>query len=446
MTPIRSTAAAGLVAVLAATLAAQTAPAHAAPVVYEAELATIINGAAESTHPGFTGTGYVNSANAVDAAVEFAVNSGGGTETLVFRYANGATADRPATITVDGVTRATLPFPPTGSWSTWGTQTVTASLAAGGNAVRATATTSGGLANLDSLTVGTAPPGHPEVHPALAPSLAAFYDFAHPSATNAAIEVDQGLSGTNLRLINGGAAMRVRDGAYPASTTSIQVQQIRPTVASNDDWKAGIYSSSGVPTLSAFNRVSGTTIMGWFKLTGQNPTPNSNSSDPNDRYGAVGLAGILTGNSDGHAVRALLEVFTVNGGLRLVALGRRVDGGSSQIFAATEDWRTLLPANTWVFLAATFDFDRGTMALYKNGRPIPGANTVSGDPWGINGPPEPDFTSATNPRGIKIGGSFPQNTRENNACNCRMDSLMFLNRALSAGEVAMQYSHVTGQR
>src|SRR4051794_13595357 len=183
--------------------------------------------------------------------------------------------------------------------------------------------------------------------------------------------------------------------------------------------------------------------MGWFKMTGQNPSLNSNTSDSNDTYGAIGLAGILAGNSDGHSVRALIEVFKVNGGLKLVALGRRVDGADSQVFAASENWKTLLPQNQWVFIAATFDFDNGTMALYKNGKPIPGSLTESGDPWKVKGAPEPDLTSATNPRGMKIGGDNPQNNRENLQCNCRLDSLMFLNRSISAAEVEQQYRLVT---
>jgi len=58
----------------------------------------------------------------------------------------------------------------------------------------------------------------------------------------------------------------------------------------------------------------------------------------------------------------------------------------------------------------------------------------------------PFFSSANNPRGIKIGGSFPQNTRENNPCDCRMDALMFLNRDATAAEVAEQFALVTTQR
>jgi hypothetical protein len=283
----------------------------------------------------------------------------------------------------------------------------------------------------------------PDLLPSLLPNLIAYYDFEHPVPGNVAQEQDQGLSGTNIDLVNGGAAMRVPDGAYPTSTLSMQTQQVNPTIAGNDDWKAGIYSATGVPTLNAVNHVKEVTIMGWVKMTGTNPSPNSNTADPSDYFGAIGLAGVLSGDSDGHQVRALLELINVSGVMRVVALARRVDGASSQTFAANEDWQTLLPLNEWVFLAATFDFDKGTMALYRNGQPLRGFYSVPGDPWDVAGLPEPDFTSATDPRGIKIGGSFPQNTRETNPCNCRFDGLMFLDRAVTGGEIRQQYRLAT---
>jgi hypothetical protein len=282
----------------------------------------------------------------------------------------------------------------------------------------------------------------PDVLPSLERDLVAHYDFEHPVPGNPAQEEDRGFSGTPIDLVNGGAAMRVADGAHGASSLSLQTQQVNPAVAGNDDWKAGVYSASGVPTLSAFNAVRETTIMAWVKTTGQNPSPNSNSANPSDFYGAIGLAGVLSGDSDGHAVRSLLELIQVNGTMRVVALARRVDGSSSQTFAAHEDWQTILPSNEWVFLAATFDYDTGEMRLFKNGRPLPGFYTLPGDPWGVIGPPEPDRTSPTDPRGIKIGGSFPQDTRETNPCNCRFDSLMFLDRVLERGEIQAQYSLV----
>lgn len=280
-----------------------------------------------------------------------------------------------------------------------------------------------------------------EVFPALTRNLVAHYDFEHPGRSDAATEIDQGLSRSDVSLINGGPEMRVHDGAYRASKTSIQLRQVNPGQAGNDDWKAGMYSPTGVRSLTRFNSVAGATVMGWFKMTGTNPSPNSLTADPNDHYSAVALAGVLAGESDGHVVRALLELITVNDTLRLVALGRRVDGGSSQIFAASQDWESLLPHNEWVFLSATFGFTHGTMALYKNGRPIPGSYAVAGDPWSVNGPGL-HVSSATDPRGIKIGGSFPQNTREANPCNCRIDNLMFIDRALTPLEVNQQYRWV----
>ncbi|WP_026361359.1 LamG-like jellyroll fold domain-containing protein [Amycolatopsis nigrescens] len=284
--------------------------------------------------------------------------------------------------------------------------------------------------------------GARDVYPGLRQDLAAHYDFEHPVSGNSAKEKDLGFSGTEIELVNGGAAMRARDGAYPRSRSSLETRQIGPAVAGNDDWKAGLYSASGVPTMNAFNRVQGTSVLGWFKMTGQNPSPNSNSQDPDDFYGAIGLAGVLSGTSDGHGVRALLELIEVDGELRLVALGRRLDSGESQTFAAAEDWRTLLPKDEWVFLAATFDFGDGTMKLYRNGQPVPGFYTVPGDPWEV-GDGGPHYSSPTDPRGIKIGGSFPQNTREGNPCNCRFDSLMLLDRVATAEEVSRQYRWVT---
>lgn len=289
-----------------------------------------------------------------------------------------------------------------------------------------------------SLCVAAAP-AHAStggVFPPLKKNLISYYDFEHPVPGDPSREADRGRSGTTINLINGGAAMRVRDGAR---RHAIQLGQVAPSAKGNDDWKAGVYSAPGVPSLHAFSSAKGATLAGWIKMTGTNPSPNTETSNPSDVYNAIGLSGLLTGDSDGHAVRALLEIIEVSGTLHVVALGRRVDGSKSQTFAASEDWQSILPQNTWVHLAATFDYDTGAMALYKDGRPLDGFYTTAGDPWGLEGAPEPDVTSATDPRGIKIGGSYPQNTAEKNPCNCRMDGLMFLDRPLTPKEAAIQY-------
>jgi hypothetical protein len=278
------------------------------------------------------------------------------------------------------------------------------------------------------------------VVPDLAPHLVAHYDFDHPVPEDPSREADQGLSGTAIDLVNGGAAMRVPDDAHAASRSALETRQVRPDTAGNDDWKAGIYDGNGVASLERFASVTGITVMGWVKPTGTNPNLNSNTPAPDDLFNAVGLFGILSGDSEGHGVRALLEVMDVGGTQRLVALGRRVDGESSRVLAAPEDWNALLPDGVWTHLAATFDFDAGTMALYRNGNPVEATYTSDADQWTVDGPPEPDRTSSTSPAGIKIGGSFPRNTAERNPFNGRLDDLMFFDVSLTADQARRQYA------
>ena len=210
-------------------------------------------------------------------------------------------------------------------------------------------------------------PVRQDVEPSLADDVVAAYDFEHPFAANDSYEVDQGPSRTLIRLVNGGEQMRVDDGAYPGSNNALQLHSTAES-PTGTPWKAGVYESDsdGVASLSRFAGAEGITVMGWFKMGGTNPTAGFN---------AIGLAGVLAGNSDGHGVRALLELINVNGELKLVALGRRLDTGSSQTFAATAHWQELLPDGEWVHLAATFDYTAGTMALYRNGQAVDGFYT-----------------------------------------------------------------------
>jgi len=287
-------------------------------------------------------------------------------------------------------------------------------------------------------------PGNDVVLPALKGNLICYYNFGHADAEDTSLEKDLGRSGSALRLVNGGASMRVQDDAYPGAAPALQTRQVDPARNGNDDWKAGLYDAGGVATLEAFNAVAGITLMGWVKPTGTNPNLDTTSAEPGDVYNAVGLFGLLSGNSDGHAVRALLEIIQVAGTPRLVALGRRDDAGSSLILAADEAWEDLLPVNTWTHLAATFNFDDGTMALYRNGELLPATYTSSDDNWQLAGEPEPDLATPSNPAGIKIGGSFPQNTAEKNAFNGRFDDLMFFDRELTATEIGAQFERFPG--
>lgn len=148
------------------TAALLTAP--AASTTYQAEDATISQGTVATNHTGFTGTGFVDYTNVSGGYVQFSVTAAAaGNATLELRYANGTTVNRPLDIAVNGTNAATgVAFGGTGSWDTWTTKSVTVAVVAGGNTVRATATTSNGGPNLDSLTVsdgGTTPPTGPTV-------------------------------------------------------------------------------------------------------------------------------------------------------------------------------------------------------------------------------------------------------------------------------------------
>jgi hypothetical protein len=128
----------------------------AALTAYEAENATQGGGnILESTNAGFTGTGYVNFAdNVANGFTEFQVNQTG-TQTLIFRYANGGAANRPCNVTVNGTTVGTVTFPPTGAFTTYRTVTLPVNLGTGGGfrAVRVTSTTTAGGPNLDRMNV-----------------------------------------------------------------------------------------------------------------------------------------------------------------------------------------------------------------------------------------------------------------------------------------------------
>ena len=140
--------------------------ANAAPIRYEAEAApATCDGTIASNHSGYSGTGFCDANNATGAAAQFTVDApSAGTATVDVRYANGASAGRPADISVNGTrVQAGFAFDPTGAWNAWATRRFTVPVNAGGNTVRLAATTAAGLANIDylDLTTGGASPTTP---------------------------------------------------------------------------------------------------------------------------------------------------------------------------------------------------------------------------------------------------------------------------------------------
>jgi len=123
------------------------------PATYEAENAMVFGAVVSNRYPGYTGTGFVDYVHNSNDYVEWTVNrNSAGTGTLVFRYALSGKA-RPLRITVNGtVVSSRFSFPNTKSWSVWKTVSLSATLKAGTNMVRATAIGSNGP-DMDNLTV-----------------------------------------------------------------------------------------------------------------------------------------------------------------------------------------------------------------------------------------------------------------------------------------------------
>lgn len=112
-----------------------------------------VDGTLDSNHSGFTGSGFANADNAAGRGVDWSVNAlASGIYQLEWRFANGST-DRPGSVKINGANVATVGFPSTGMWNSWTTVSTTVSLNVGSNSIRLESTTSGGLANIDSLAV-----------------------------------------------------------------------------------------------------------------------------------------------------------------------------------------------------------------------------------------------------------------------------------------------------
>jgi hypothetical protein len=121
---------------------------------YEAEAGVFSAGSTvDANHLNFSGSGFVNTGNAVGAYEEWTVTAASaGNAAVTIRYSNGTVTDRPADVLVNGVTvAAARSFPGTGSWDTWADSTLTVPLKAGANTIRVAATTANGDANLDYL-------------------------------------------------------------------------------------------------------------------------------------------------------------------------------------------------------------------------------------------------------------------------------------------------------
>lgn len=139
--------------------------ASAQTTTYQAESYSSQSGCTVATnYSGYTGTGFLDGGNGTWGQWTISAPTAG-TYTLTFRYANGGTANRSAAVTLNGTSIGTVAFAPTGSWSTWGTATLTTALTAGTYTLRVTANTSAGGPNLDKIDVTTTADTQPPTAP-----------------------------------------------------------------------------------------------------------------------------------------------------------------------------------------------------------------------------------------------------------------------------------------
>ena len=115
-----------------------------------------VDGAIETEHAGYGGSGFANTTNANGAGINWRVNvPAAGQYQLRWRYANGTSSARSGRVLVNSAQQvASVALNGTGAWNSYtNSATVTVNLAQGVNTIRLEATSSGGLANIDHLQI-----------------------------------------------------------------------------------------------------------------------------------------------------------------------------------------------------------------------------------------------------------------------------------------------------
>jgi hypothetical protein len=206
-------ACAGLLAGALVALSGTTA--QAAATRYEAETSpAVCTGTIDSDWAGYSGSGFCNGTNASGAYAQFTVNaSTAGAATLQVRFANGTTAARPASLTVNGSGATSVSFESTGAWDGWTTKTLTVPVVSGSNTIRFSPTAATGLPNIDHLdaevTGGTTPP----------PSSSALYVAPNGTDGAAGTESSPTTLTSAISRVTPGGTIYLRGGTYRHSST-----------------------------------------------------------------------------------------------------------------------------------------------------------------------------------------------------------------------------------
>ena len=110
-----------------------------------------VDGTIDSNNAGYTGSGFVNTTNALGNGVNWQITGSAGAYTFTWRYAS--TSNRPGNLIVNGSTVDNVSFNSTGAWTTWVTESSTVTLGSGLKDIRLESTTGSGLGNIDYMEV-----------------------------------------------------------------------------------------------------------------------------------------------------------------------------------------------------------------------------------------------------------------------------------------------------
>ena len=125
-----------------------------------------VDGTIDNNNSGYTGAGFANTTNTNGTGITWSVSVSGGSYSLVWRFANGASA-RSAQIMIDDNFVSNINFDGTGSWTTWNnSSSVNVTLSSGSRKIRLQATNSSGLPNIDYIQITGA-----EITPVSCPGL-----------------------------------------------------------------------------------------------------------------------------------------------------------------------------------------------------------------------------------------------------------------------------------
>lgn len=116
-----------------------------------------VDGTIDNNFSGYEGDGFANTNNVLGAGIEWSISvPSSGDYIFRWKYALAGNKNRPGAVLIDGTSKSSASFIPTGNWSTWAENSssqATVTLSAGTHTIRLEATTSLGLGNIDKMKI-----------------------------------------------------------------------------------------------------------------------------------------------------------------------------------------------------------------------------------------------------------------------------------------------------